>query len=46
MTLTMGSLFDGIGGFPLAAVRNGITPVWASEIEAFPSRSRSTIFPT
>ena len=31
--LTMGSLFDGIGGFPLAAVRNGITPVWASEIE-------------
>ena len=35
-TLTMGSLFDGIGGFPLAAVRNGIVPVWASEIEAFP----------
>ena len=34
--LTMGSLFDGIGGFPLAAVRNGITPLWASEIEAFP----------
>ena len=36
--LTMGSLFDGIGGFPLAAVRNGITPVWASEIEPFPIR--------
>ena len=34
--ITMGSLFDGIGGFPLAAVRNGIVPVWASEIEAFP----------
>ena len=34
--MTMGSLFDGIGGFPLAAVRNGIRPVWASEIEAFP----------
>jgi site-specific DNA-cytosine methylase len=34
--LTMGSLFDGIGGFPLAAVRNGVVPVWASEIEAFP----------
>ena len=32
----MGSLFDGIGGFPLAAVRKGITTVWASEIEAFP----------
>ncbi len=24
MTLTMGSLFDGIGGFPLAAVRAGM----------------------
>jgi len=34
--MRMGSLFDGIGGFPLAAIRNGITPVWASEIEAFP----------
>ena len=33
--LTMGSLFDGIGGFPLAAIRSGITPVWASEIEPF-----------
>ena len=40
--LTMGSLFDGIGGFPLAAIRSGITPVWASEIEAFPLRSRSS----
>jgi DNA (cytosine-5)-methyltransferase 1 len=28
----MGSLFDGIGGFPLAVTRCGITPVWASEI--------------
>ena len=36
--LTMGSLFDGIGGFPLAAIRSGITPVWASEIEPFPIR--------
>ena len=35
-TMTMGSLFDGIGGFPLAAVRLGIQPVWASEIDAFP----------
>lgn len=33
---TMGSLFDGIGGFPLTAIRNGIKPLWASEIEAFP----------
>ncbi len=31
--LTLGSLFDGIGGFPLAASSLGITPVWASEIE-------------
>ena len=44
--LTMGSLFDGIGGFPLAAVRNGITPVWASEIEPFPSKSRKRTSPT
>ena len=44
-TLTMGSLFDGIGGFPLAAVRNGITPVWASEIEAFPIRVTKKHFP-
>lgn len=33
---TMGSLFDGIGGFPLCAMECGITPLWASEIEAFP----------
>lgn len=34
----MGSLFDGIGGFPLAAIHNGVVPLWASEIEAFPIR--------
>lgn len=43
--LTMGSLFDGIGGFPLAAVRSGITPVWASEIEAFPIEVTKYHFP-
>ena len=43
--LTMGSLFDGIGGFPLAAVRNGITPVWASEIDPFPIKVTKTHFP-
>ena len=32
----MGSLFDGIGDFPLAAQRCGIRPMWASEIEPFP----------
>ena len=31
--LTLGSLFDGIGGFPLAAQRCGILVLWASEIE-------------
>jgi len=30
--MTLGSLFDGVGGFPLAASRVGIFPVWASEI--------------
>ena len=39
--LTMGSLFDGIGGFPLAAVYAGISPVWASEIEALPIEGQS-----
>jgi DNA (cytosine-5)-methyltransferase 1 len=43
--LTMGSLFDGIGGFPLAAVRNGIKPLWASEIETFPIEVTKIRFP-
>ena len=30
--LTLGSLFDGIGGFPYAASFYGIKPLWASEI--------------
>lgn len=33
--LTMGSLFDGIGGFPLIWQSLGGVPVWASEIEEF-----------
>lgn len=41
----MGSLFDGIGGFPLAAVHNGIAPAWASEIEAFPIEVTKARFP-
>ncbi|WP_338084981.1 DNA cytosine methyltransferase [Dehalobacterium formicoaceticum] len=43
--MTMGSLFDGIGGFPLVAVHNGITPLWASEIEAFPIEVTKIRFP-
>lgn len=31
--LTIGSLFDGIGGFPIVAQMYGVEPVWASEIE-------------
>ena len=33
--VTMGSLFDGIGGFPLVFQRAGAEPIWASEIEEF-----------
>ena len=36
--ITLGSLFDGSGGFPLGGMISGITPVWASEIEPFPIR--------
>ncbi len=36
--LTLGSLFDGSGGFPLGGLLAGITPIWASEIEPFPIR--------
>ena len=35
-TLTLGSLFDGSGTFPMAGILSGITPIWASEIEPFP----------
>lgn len=44
--LTIGSLFDGISAFPLAAQRNGITPVWASEIEPFPIQVSKRHFPS
>lgn len=36
--LTLGSLFDGSGGFPLGGLISGINPLWASEIESFPIR--------
>ena len=36
--LKLGSLFDGSGGFPLAGMLAGITPVWASEVEPFAVR--------
>ena len=44
-SLTLGSLFDGIGAFPLAGKHAGITPIWASEIEPFPIRVTSKRIP-
>lgn len=43
--VTMASLFDGIGGFPLVFSRCGATPVWASEIEEFPIAVTRVHFP-
>jgi DNA (cytosine-5)-methyltransferase 1 len=43
--MKIGSLFDGIGGFPLAASIYGIEPVWASEIEKFPIEVTTIRFP-
>lgn len=34
--MTLGSLFDGSGGFPLAGLMFGITPIWAAEVEPYP----------
>ena len=34
--ITLGSLFSGSGSFELAGMLNGMTPVWASEIEPYP----------
>ena len=43
--VTMGSLFDGIGGFPLVFQQCGCVPVWASEIEEFPIAVTKYHFP-
>lgn len=43
--ITMGSLFDGIGGFPLVFERCGAKAVWASEIEEFPIAVTKKHFP-
>lgn len=45
MEITLGSLFDGAGGFPLAGTMAGIIPKWASEIEPFPIRVTTKRFP-
>lgn len=45
-TLTLGSLFDGSGGFPLGGLLTGqITPVWSSEIEPFAIRATTKRLP-
>ena len=41
----LGSLFDGIGGFPLSFQKHGGIPVWASEIEEFPIAVTKMRFP-
>ncbi|WP_286164749.1 MULTISPECIES: hypothetical protein [Clostridia] len=43
--LTLGSLFDGIGVFPLSGSRYGISPTWASEIEKAPVSITKHHFP-
>ena len=45
MSFTIGSLFDGSGGFPLAATMCGGTPKWASEIEPYPIAVTKSRFP-
>lgn len=43
--LTLGSFFDGIGGWLLASTRAGINPLWSSEIEPFPESVTRKHFP-
>lgn len=43
---TLLSLFDGSGGFPLAAAMCGITPIAASEVEPYPIAVTKSRFPT
>ena len=44
--LTLGSLFDGSGGFPLGGVLCGMEPKWSSEIEPFPIRVTTKRLPS
>ncbi len=45
MSMTLGSLFDGSGGFPLAGSMCGFKPLWASEIEPYPIAVTRSRFP-
>lgn len=43
--MKIGSLFDGSGGFPLAASMFGIEPIWLSEVEPYPIAVTKNRFP-
>ena len=43
--MTIGSLFDGSGGFPLAGCMCGMEPLWASEVEPYPIAVTKARFP-
>ena len=43
--ITLGSLFDGSGGFPLAGALYGAHPLWAAEIEPYPIAVTRSRFP-
>lgn len=45
MAMTMGSLFDGSGGFPLAGAMCGMKPIWAAEVEPYPIAVTRSRFP-
>lgn len=45
MNYSIGSLFDGSGGFPLAGTLCGIEPRWASEVEPYPIAVTRSRFP-
>ena len=45
MSFTIGSLFDGSGGFQLAASMCGGVPKWASEVEPYPIAVTKSRFP-
>ena len=44
-TMTLGSLFDGSGGFCLAGTLAGVKPVFLSEVEPFAVRVTEKRFP-
>ena len=43
--MMLGSLFDGIGGWLIAAKHAGVKPVWASEVDPFPAAVTAYHFP-